>query len=213
MSAAGGGRRAPAPRAQAVLRRSLADFASRSRVPLGFVLAAIFVVRARPTPWSLAIGLPIAAAGLLLRAAASGHIHKNDALAVTGPYRHTRNPLYLGSAILAAGFVIAAADWLMAVLAALMLFGIYLPVIRREELYLATRFGPEFEAFQRAVPRFWPRLKPGPAVRSETGFSWQLYRRHREYNALLGFTAIAAIVILKWLCWRSGPPPGLGWMR
>ena len=185
-------------------RRSFGAWASRARVPLGFVLAALFIWRAHPSPWTLAIGLPIAAAGLALRAAAAGHIRKNDVLAVSGPYRYTRNPLYLGSALLALGFVIAAASWLLAALAAAMLFVIYLPVIRREEAFLAARFGAEFEAFRRTVPRLLPRFPPAPRTAEGGGFSWRLYWRHREYNALLGFLALAAVVVLKWL--------GRGWI-
>lgn len=193
--------------------------ASRWRVPLGFLLAAVFLWRARPTPLSLAVGLPLAALGLALRAAAAGHIRKNDALATSGPYRFTRNPLYLGSAILAAGFVVAAADWVLLALTLLMLFGIYHPVIRREEAYLADRFGAEFADFCGRVPRLWPRLTPAPNPRTAAAadpaahhpgavavFSWALYRRHREYNALLGYWGLAALVLLKWL-WLAGRWP------
>lgn len=171
---------------------------SRLRVPLGFVLAAVFVVRAQPTPASVAIGLPLAAAGLLLRALASGHIRKNDALATTGPYRFTRNPLYFGSALLAAGFVLAARDWLMAALAAAMLAGVYFPVIRKEEQYLAGRFGESFAAYRRQVPRFFPRMLAARNETAERGcFSKALYLRHREYNALIGFVALTLVLLFK----------------
>ena len=82
----------------------------RWRVPLGFACAAVFIVLARPTRLSLAAGGGVALVGLALRAWASGHIRKNDRLAVSGPYAHTRNPLYLGSFILGLGFTVAAAS-------------------------------------------------------------------------------------------------------
>ncbi len=175
---------------------------TRYRVPLGFVLAAIYLLRARPTPASLALGLPLAFCGLALRAASAGHIEKNARLTTSGPYRWTRNPLYLGSLLLAAGFLWVARDWLIAVLVAALLWGIYLPVIRREEGFLQSRFGAEFNAYCGAVPRFWPRRRsaaglPGPAA----VFSWRRYWRHREYNALLGYLLVTLALLVK-MWWR-----------
>lgn len=175
--------------------------AQRWRVPLGFALAAALILGARPQPLSLLLGLPIAALGLALRAGAAGHIRKNDALATTGPYRFTRNPLYLGSTVLAVGLVVAANAWLLALLAVLMLVGVYLPVIRQEEQFLAARFGGAFDAYAAQVPRLLPRLRPAPAgmaAPAAAGFSLALYRRHREYQALLGFLALALVLIAKW---------------
>ncbi|MGH9487455.1 MAG: methyltransferase family protein [Terriglobales bacterium] len=169
----------------------------RWRVPLGFAAAAALIVLAHPRPLSLAIGLPIAALGVALRASAAGYIRKNDVLATSGPYRFTRNPLYLGSTLLGAGFVIAADYWVLAVLAVVLLVGVYLPVIRQEERYLAERFGAAFHAYAARVPRLWPRLAPAAGA-SGAGFSPLLYRRHREYQALMGFCMLAAILVLKW---------------
>lgn len=194
---------APSRPSQAGGGVSFAAVASRIRVPLGFVLAALFIWLARPTARTLAIGLPIAALGLAVRAAAAGHIRKNDVLATTGPYRYTRHPLYLGSLLLAIGFAIAAASWVLAALAALMLAAIYLPVIRREEAFLAARFPAEFEAFRQYVPQLLPRFPPAAAAQRGQGFSWGLYRRHREYNALFGYLALTAVVILKWWIAKS----------
>lgn len=170
----------------------------RWRVPAGFVLGALFILLARPRPLSLAIGLPLAALGLGLRASAAGHIRKNDVLATTGPYRFTRNPLYLGSTILGLGLVIAADRWLLALLAALALVGIYLPVIRAEEEYLRQRFGAAFEAYAARVPRLWPRIESKASAPPGGGFSLALYRRHREYQALLGFVALTLVLLAKW---------------
>lgn len=172
--------------------------AQRLRVPLGFVLAIVFILLARPRPFSLLCGLPVATFGLWLRARAAGFIRKNDVLATTGPYRFTRNPLYLGSTLLAAGFVIAANQWVLAALALLMLLGIYLPVIRQEEAYLAQRFGGDFHAYAAQTPRLLPRLwPPSRSVQPAASFSFALYRRHREYNALLGFVALTVVLLAK----------------
>src|SRR6267142_6466955 len=104
----------------------------RWRVPLGFFCAAIFFLLSRPRPSTLAVGGAIALPGLLLRAWATGHLRKNDALATTGPYAYTRNPLYLGSFLMGLGFTIAAGQILLTIVFIVMILGIYLPVMRVE---------------------------------------------------------------------------------
>ena len=90
----------------------------------------------------------IAITGLLIRALASGHVQKNEELATSGPYAYTRNPLYLGSLIMAGGFALASRSWIVVAIAVLMLLAIYIPVIRSEEEFLRARF-PEFEDYCR----------------------------------------------------------------
>jgi protein-S-isoprenylcysteine O-methyltransferase Ste14 len=171
--------------------------ARRIRVPLGFAFAIFYVWAARPTWFSIAIGLLITIPGIALRALASGHVKKNEELTTTGPYAYVRNPLYLGSLIMAVGFAIAAQSAWVLLIIVVMFFAIYLPVIRGEEAYLRAVF-PSFDAYSQNVPRLWPRLRPyrdGAA-----GFSSRLYWRHREYNAVLGTAAIlAALVVKLWL--------------
>jgi protein-S-isoprenylcysteine O-methyltransferase Ste14 len=165
--------------------------ARRIRVPLGFVTAALFLfelVRRAPHPaavaWSLALVLP----GLGLRAYAAGYVKKNRELTVTGPYAHTRNPLYLGSMLIAAGFAVALLNWLVAVALALGFAVIYVPVILSEEQFLRATF-PGFDRYCQQVPRLIPKLTPArnPEGESSPGvFSFSLYLQHREYNAGIG---------------------------
>src|ERR1700753_3769049 len=79
----------------------------RVRVPLGFVFAAVFLWRARPSLLSLALSLILVIPGLWLRGYAAGYVKKNSELTQTGPYAYTRNPLYLGSMGIAFGFAVA----------------------------------------------------------------------------------------------------------
>lgn len=173
--------------------------ARRIRVPLGFVLAVLYLWLAHPTWTSIVAGGCIASAGVLLRAVASGHISKDAELTTTGPYAYTRNPLYLGSLLLAAGFAVAARSWWVVLAIAVVFVAIYLPVIRSEEAYLRGRF-PEFEAYAQRVPRLMPRLRKADA--SPGSFSRERYLRHREYNALLGTVAMIAALAAK-LWWAS----------
>ena len=181
---------------------SWSRIATRSRVPLGFIFAAAYFWFAHPTWISLGAGFAVASLGVLIRALASGHIRKNAELATTGPYAYTRNPLYLGSIIIAAGFIIAARSLWIGIGALAMFAFIYLPAITAEEKYLRSTF-PGYDRYAQEVPRFLPRLTP---YRGETGvdegsaqFSSALYLRHREYNAALGAVLMLGALVLKML--------------
>jgi protein-S-isoprenylcysteine O-methyltransferase Ste14 len=168
--------------------------ARRIRVPLGFLFAAAYIWLAHPTLRSILAGSCISLVGLLVRALASGHVKKNEQLTTSGPYAYTRNPLYFGSFILAVGFAIASRSWWIALIATVMFFAIYIPVIRSEEAFLQTQF-PEFEEYARYVPRLFPRL--GAYRRSATSFSWDLYWKHSEYNAAIGAALMIAAMVMK----------------
>ena len=173
--------------------------ARRIRVPLGFAFAAFYLWIARPSWKSVALGTLIAIPGILLRALASGHVKKNEELTTTGPYAYTRNPLYLGSLIMAIGFALAARSVWVLIIIVLMFFVIYLPVIRGEEVFLRSTF-PAFEEYARCVPRLLPRARA--FSRSPGAFSRHLYWQHREYNAVLGSAALIAALVAK-LVWGS----------
>jgi protein-S-isoprenylcysteine O-methyltransferase Ste14 len=173
--------------------------AQRIRVPLGFAFAAFYVWVARPTRLSIIVGTVLVVPGIALRALASGHVKKNEELATTGPYAYVRNPLYLGSLIMALGFAVAARNLWVLLAMLMMFFLIYLPVIRNEEAYLRERFA-NFEDYARNVPRLLPRWRAYGDGGS--GFSSDLYWRHREYNAVLGTAAVIVALIVK-LMWAS----------
>ena len=169
-----------------------ADAVAKLRVPCGFVLVAAFVWLSAPTVHSLAAGLPVAVVGLAVRAWAAGHLEKNLSLAQSGPYAHVRNPLYLGTLTVAAGFVIASHRWELGVLFAAVFLLIYLPVVELEEQHLRSLF-PDYADYARRVPKLLPRI----SGQSEKHFQWSVYRRNREYEALAGFFAGVAVLCFK----------------
>ena len=170
-----------------------ADFVQRLRVPAGFVLLIAFAFLSRPSRFSMEAGLPIALAGLLLRAWAAGHLAKNQELAVSGPFAYVRNPLYLCTLLTAAGLVVAAREiWLVLLFAAVFAL-VYLPAIELEEQHLRTIF-PTYAAYAERIHRFLPFAK-WAGVPSR--FSWPLYRRNEEYKALAGFLLAAAWLSFK----------------
>jgi protein-S-isoprenylcysteine O-methyltransferase Ste14 len=168
--------------------------ARRIRVPLGFVFAALYLWLAQPAWWSIVIGAVIAALGVALRAAASGHVKKNEELTTTGPYAHTRNPLYVGSILIGTGFGIASRSVWVALVLVILFVAIYVPVVRSEEAFLRGKF-PEFDDYARRVPRFAYKLNTGGNV--QRSFSRELYLKHREYNALIGSLLMIAALVAK----------------
>ena len=179
---------------------SWSRIARRIRVPLGFVFAAFYLWRARPTWTSLLVGIAIASLGIFVRAVASGHVEKNRMLTMAGPYAYVRNPLYLGSIVIGIGFAIAARDMWVAVAIILLFVVIYLPVIRSEEAFLRGQF-PEYEDYARRVPSLLPHTLLFRRIIS--GFSRELYFNHREYNSLLGAVAMLAALVVK-ILWFPG---------
>ena len=170
-----------------------ADLVARLRVTCGFALVAAFAWFSQPDVKSLALGLPVSVLGLLLRAWATGHVEKNIRLAESGPYAYVRNPLYLGTLLVAAGFVVASRRWWLAALFGAVFLLIYLPAIELEEQHLRKLF-PSFAAYAERVPALWPTLA---RARHKERFRWGLYVRNREYQALIGFALGAALLVTK----------------
>lgn len=174
----------------------LGAIAQRARLPLGFVLAALYVAFARPEPRMLALGVALALAGVCIRAWASGHIAKNERLATTGPYAYTRNPLYFGSFLIAAGFAIAA-HWLVLVGVIVFFLLVYGPTMRWERDRIRRAFPEEFADFERHVPAFFPRVLPWRPQPADAVFSVALYMRHGEWKVAVGYLCAVA-----WLLFR-----------
>jgi protein-S-isoprenylcysteine O-methyltransferase Ste14 len=177
--------------------------ARRIRVPLGFATAGLYLFelwRRAPQPAAVAGSLALVLPGLWLRGYAAGYVKKNRELTQTGPYAYTRNPLYLGSMLMAAGFAVALLSWLVALVLAVGFVVIYVPVIASEERFLRATF-PNFEAYCRRVPRLIPRWTAARPTEAETGsgaFSMALYRQHREYNAGIGATLLyLSLLVLR----------------
>ncbi len=177
-------------------RTAWQKIARRIRVPMGFVFAVVFLWLARPSGKTMLASLFLVLPGLWLRGYAAGYVRKNAELTTTGPYAYTRNPLYLGSMMIAFGFAGASGRWEVLVALAVLFAAIYIPTIQSEEAYLRERFAG-FDDYARRVPRLlgWPRRVAGAA---EAGsFSGALYRHHREYNSAMGSAAIYAALLVR----------------
>lgn len=178
---------------------SASAFFARWRVRLSYPCAILVLGFAHPTPRSIFWGSLFGLLGLFIRARAAGHLHKQEVLTVTGPYAYTRNPLYFGSAILTLAAAIAAWSWISAAILSIYFAVFYSIVMRREESELRLRHAAAFDEYARAVPLFFPRLTPVKLSFAGAGsFSFAQYRKNHEYQAVIGFLLLLAVLTLIW---------------
>lgn len=171
---------------------------SRYRVPAGWLIGVVFVVLARPTLASIAMGFPLVILGEVIRIWASGHIEKTKILATGGPYAHCRHPLYVGSLLIALGAAVASASlWIVLAVAAYFL-AFFPSVMQEESNFLAKKFSEEHAEWAAAVPPFLPRLTPGGSRSSR--FHWNGVSRNREWRTAIALPLIAILLYARsWL--------------
>ena len=159
---------------------------ARWRVTLGFVFAAIVLWLATPTLQSLMIGSVSAIAGELLRLWAAGHLEKSKEVTMSGPYRYTRHPLYLGSTLIGIGMAVAANDLVVAAIVLAYLALTLTAAMRSEEAHLRDKFGDAYDAYAE---------KRAPRV--ERSFSWECALRNREHHTIAGLVAGMLLLAAK----------------
>ena len=163
-----------------------AQFLARWRVPLGYLLGIVAFLLATPTPSSLAIGAAVGAFGEAIRIWAAGHLEKGREVTRSGPYALTRHPLYLGSAIMGAGFAIAARNIVVALVVGAYLVVTITAAIRAEEAHLTRKFGSAYDDY-----------RGGRSTGASRHFTLERALRNREYRALVGFVAVIALLAAR----------------
>jgi protein-S-isoprenylcysteine O-methyltransferase Ste14 len=169
----------------------------RLRVPLGFVLVPIFLIFAEPTWTSMLVGAGLAVLGISIRAWASGHLRKMAELTTSGPYAHTRNPLYFGTFLMVAGAAIAAGTWWLVALVVGLFLLVYVPVMLAEVDTMRALFPDQYDQWAAEVPLFLPRPVPWRASDRKNQFDPRLYLRYREYRAAIGVAGVLAVLVAK----------------
>jgi len=174
------------------------QLAQRVRVPSGFVLLPLLFIMARPTLMSLVIGAFFSVTGLAIRAWASGFLRKNEKLITSGPYGHTRNPLYFGTLLLGLGTAIAGGNVWFVLLFIIFFLAVYVPVILAEADTMLQMFPESYKQYRRAVPLFLPRLHEFRLKASRDDFDSSLYIKHREYRAAIGTVIVWLLLVIEW---------------
>jgi phospholipid methyltransferase len=159
---------------------------SRRRVTAGFILGALVLWLADPTPRLLAIGGAIASAGEAVRLWAAGHLEKGREVTTSGPYAFTRHPLYLGSSIIGAGMAVASGSAAIASIIVVFLALTFGAAIWTEEAHLTKKFGHAYPAY-----------RDGQTPSAARGFSLRRAMRNREYRAIAGLAVVLAVLAWK----------------
>jgi len=170
------------------------------RVPL-FIGALLLLIFAKPSLPGMIVGIILVLLGEAIRAWAAGHLQKNEALTVTGPYAYVKNPLYIGSILITAGFCILADNIYLLALATFMFCFHYIPYKKRVERDRLRRiFGSRFEDYDQKVPDYLPRSTPY----SKEKVSWQFknFIENSEEGILL-LNIIGILLILSRPHWGS----------
>jgi protein-S-isoprenylcysteine O-methyltransferase Ste14 len=172
------------------------EWIRRHRRTIGIPLVALALWLAHFDRRYLWASVMLVAVGEGLRIWAAGHLRKDQSLATGGPYRWIRNPLYLGSFLIALGFcLIGGSIWIWIIVTAYFLL-CYLPVIRYEENVLAEKFPNDYQKYKNEVPGLYPGFKPYSSADSK--FSLQQAIRNKEYNAILGILlGYACLIFLR----------------
>jgi hypothetical protein len=171
-------------------------FSGRRRFQLAWIFAILFIIRIRnyPTP----VGVIVCFLGASLRFYSSGFLRKEAKLAVGGPYQYTRNPLYLGTFIMAIGVALSVGANLLAAIMGFIFFLNYHYVIENEERKLPAVFGDAYLKYCSLVPRFLPRglappreelmvINPDPEIYQ---FSMPLAKKNKAFEAYISFFAL-----------------------
>jgi protein-S-isoprenylcysteine O-methyltransferase Ste14 len=108
----------------------------------------------------MAAGFALALPAVFAFRRANTHVEPwkpSSALVSDGIYRHLRNPMYVGATLLLAGFaMLFASDWTLVTTIGFALV-VHFGVVRREERYLAAKFGDAYRGYKAKVPRYgWP---------------------------------------------------------
>jgi len=174
----------------------LTKFICRWRVRAGTLGVLGVIIFARPTWKPLLAGFGLSLLGLGLRTWAAGHLKKEKVLAVSGPYRRTRNPLYLGSLLIGVAMAVGAWSWGAAAILAAYFLVFYPVVIIEERKRMKSLFPVEYETYRKRVPLFFASFRKAPAYQSSP-FSRALYRKNKEQRALIGTIVFWIVLIAR----------------
>ncbi len=169
--------------------------AQKLRVPVGTLIGLVFLLLMHPSRRSLWIGRVVALLGALIRVWAAGHIEKGRVLTRGGPYAMTRNPLYLGSFLMALGILLAGQGYWLLLPFGIFYLAVYYPVMKAEEQELLQGHGAEFLQYVNTVPLFIPKIQR--SVEGSSRFLWTRVLKNREHRTVLGLLLAGAFLVLR----------------
>ncbi len=147
----------------------------------------------------LSLGVGLVVIGALLRIYSSAFLSKDQVLATDGPYGFCRNPLYLGTIIIQAGFGFMSGSLIVTIIGVIFFLFLYFKVIEEEEKWLLSNFGEKYLEFLRKSPRLFPTFKSFSAVFRTKGFSTATLATNKELKNSLAVVIGTALFLIKYL--------------
>jgi len=175
--------------------RNVTEALIKYRSLCGILCLVIVLWLATPSARSISIGFIFMMSGMFFRAWSSGYIEKDRELATEGPYSLTRNPLYFGNLLLAAGIAVASNNWVTALICAVYYLSFFTFLIAIERKRMKMRFGSRYEEWAKQANLFFPRLKRI----KKFNFNIAFYMKNREYRVLFYSLFVIAVLVIKYL--------------
>lgn len=175
----------------------LMDLISRRRTFTVVAVPLVILALAQPTPLSIAIGAVLVVTGQAVRLWASGYIHKESEVTTGGPYAYVRNPLYVGSFLISAGFAVMSAVWVSWLLVAVQYALVYHLTVLAEERRLESILGEPYRQYRSAVPRWIPSLRPYP--HRSGSFDRRQVGANKELSSMAVVVLACALFVIRML--------------
>jgi protein-S-isoprenylcysteine O-methyltransferase Ste14 len=181
------------------------------RLGIVYALLGFLVYTARrPNALSLSLGLPPIVIGQALRIWACGHLVKNKRLTTTGPYAHVKNPLYVGTILITAGFCLLAQP-LLTPIVLVGFYAYYMPRKRKiEGDRLRKIYGEAYERYEKAVPDLLPRIAPYRSG-DTTAFDGRLVFDNSEHGTVMSVAIGLGLIFLSVWLRGAGTLPSPWW--
>ena len=168
---------------------------------LPFATIAMLIL-AKPGVTGFVVGLALALIGESMRIWSAGHLVKSDVLTMTGPFQWVRNPLYVGSFVIACGYCSMTGGWIVWAIAVPMFLATHCSAVHWEEKFLLEKFGEPFAEYCRRVPRWIPR-PPARDIRSDVPFSFERMKLNSEQKTIFGTLLVVAVFAVRlWFAQR-----------
>ncbi len=161
-----------------------------------YPFGVFIVLFTTPDDNSLRIGAPFIVIGLLIRVWANGYAIKLEKLTTSGPYAFLRHPLYLGTMLIAIGFMIMLKIYVLGALFIILMASIYYKTIKSEELMLEERFKEVYDDYKRRVPAIFPTVFPYKEG-EKWSFSFRRLHKSKEYKLFLWMIVLTIAFHLK----------------
>lgn len=181
----------------------------KTRVTLAWLFSGLLIFSAREYP-NLP-GIIVCFLGATIRFWASGFLCKDSKVSVGGPYALTRNPLYLGTYLMAVGTALAIANWWLFGTVSILFATVYHYIILDEENKLIKAFGKPYSMYCLTTPRFLPRIIPVSRKKlleinpdeNQLRFSMSLAMKNRAYEAYAAFVGLIGAMYLIAYMWKN----------